>query len=76
MSTNFKINYKPQPIESIEITRKGFKPVKLDITESGKVRVAVQKDGVQAYLFSKDKASELSEALALMVEQGEHVSSN
>ena len=70
-----KINYKPQPIESIDITRKGFAPVKLTVTESGKVSVKVQKEGQYGTLFTKDKASELSEALALMVKQGAYSAS-
>lgn len=59
-----KVTRKEQPIESITIARKGFAPLVLTETDSGKIRVAVDKEGVQAYLLSKEAAADLVSGLA------------
>lgn len=48
----------------IDVTRKnGFSTIKVSRTDGGKIRVAAQKKGVDAYLLSVSEAEELADAL-------------
>ncbi len=61
-----KVKRYEQPIESATIARKGFAPVVVTRAEdSDLIRIGVDKEGVQAYLFSDAAAKELAEAIQL-----------
>lgn len=51
----------------IEVNRKGFSTLKLHRTESGKIRLAAQKKGVDAYILTNSEAEDLADALNEMV---------
>lgn len=53
------VKRKEQPIESITIARKGFSSLVVTKTDSGKIRLAADKEGVQAYLLSDGAAKDL-----------------
>lgn len=62
-----KVNRKQvvQPIESIVVSRGGnFHNIVVDkASPSGKIRLGVDKGGIQAYLFTKAEAKEVATAL-------------
>lgn len=66
-TSTLTIKRKEQPIESVTISRKGFQDVVVDRATSGKLRVAVNKEGVQAFLFDNDSAANLAEAIETML---------
>lgn len=49
----------------IDVSRAGkFSTIKVSKTESGKIRVAAQKAGVDAYVMTSQEAKHLAEALS------------
>lgn len=62
------IKRKEQPIAYIDVTRGNkFKNLRVDVAkESGKVRLKVQKEGLQGILLTKEEAADLVDALLII----------